>query len=445
MTSNATEEMAGLRARIVSRQATVGVIGLGYVGLSVATALAQAGFRVVGVDIKAERVSRINAGECPIEGKEPHLPELLASVVRTSLVATTNYASLAEADVVLIDVDTPVAADHRPRFDALRTACRALGKVMKPGVLVIVESTVEPGTCDNVVAPLLEQASGRALNHGFYLGHCPERIMPGRLLENLRGMSRVCGGSTPSTREAMVALYETVVQAKLTPCDCVTAELVKTAENAYRDVNIAFANELGLICEAVGADFRRVRELVNEAPGRNVLFAGAGVGGHCIPKDPWLLVHGAFGFTPRLISSARAVNESMPEHMARLVEDALDEVGKPVAGSHVAILGYAYLENSDDTRNSPTASLVGQLESWGARVSIHDPWVPDYVAPVGDVVTGADAIVIMVAHDAYRALDLRTLRERMRSPVLVDGRYVIEGTHARDAGFVFRGLGRGRV
>jgi UDP-N-acetyl-D-mannosaminuronic acid dehydrogenase len=441
---SATETMDALRARIESRNATIGVIGLGYVGLSVAAALAQAGFRVLGVDVKADRVSRINGGDCPIEGKEPELPELLASVARTNLVATTNYASLAEADIVLIDVDTPIAADHRPRFDALRSACRSLGKVMKPGVLVIVESTIAPGTCDKVVAPLLAQASGRALNQGFFLGHCPERIMPGRLLENLRQMSRVCGGSTAATSDAMRALYATIVRAKLTPSDCVTAELVKTAENAYRDVNIAFANELGLICEAVGADFRRVRELVNEAPGRNVLVAGAGVGGHCIPKDPWLLVHGAYGFTPRLISSARAVNESMPEHMARLVEEALDEVGKTVAGSRVTLLGYAYLENSDDTRNSPTAALASHLETWGAVVRIHDPWVAAYAGSLDDALAGADALVIMVAHDAYKQLELHAVREQMRSAVLVDGRYVVEALDARQAGFVFRGLGRGR-
>jgi UDP-N-acetyl-D-mannosaminuronic acid dehydrogenase len=438
--------MDNLHARITSRKAVIGVIGLGYVGLSVASALAESGFKVVGVDIKADRVAKINAGQCPIEGKEPDLPELIAKVAASKmLVATTDYAPLAEADVVLIDVDTPVATDHRPRFEALRAACRALGKIMKPGVLVVVESTIAPGTCNTVVAPLLEKASGRKLNEGFFLGHCPERVMPGRLLKNLRELSRVCGGSTPDTSDAMVALYGAIVQGKLDKSDCVTAELVKTAENTYRDVNIAFANELGLICEAVGADFRRVRELVNESPGRNVLLAGAGVGGHCIPKDPWLLVHGVTGFTPRLIASARAVNESMPLHTARLVEDALEEVGKRVQGSRIALLGFAYLENSDDTRNSPTEALIQHLENWGATLSIHDPWVPEYAKSILDVVKDADAVVVMVSHDEYKNLDLASLRAAMRSPVLVDGRNVVESSAAAAAGFVFRGLARGRV
>lgn len=437
--------MKQLIDRIASREARIGVIGLGYVGLAVACALADAGFRVAGVDIKSDRVDKINAGYCPIEGIEPELPEMLARVTRSKrLVAGTDYAPLAERDVVLVTVDTPVASDKRARFTALRAACRELGKRMKKGALVIVESTIAPGTCANVVAPILEKQSGRKLDEGFHLGHCPERVMPGKLLKNLRELSRVCGGSTPETSEAMVALYRSFVRGKLDKADCVTAELVKTAENTYRDVNIAFANELALICEEVGADFRRVRELVNQSPGRDVLLAGAGVGGHCIPKDPWLLVHGLSEFAPRLIAAARAVNDTMPLHVARLVEDALDEIGKPVHGSRVAVLGYAYLENSDDTRNSPSQALIDHLSDWGATVSVHDPLVAEYATDLWRAVDGADAAVVMVAHDAYEGLDLRRLRAALASPaVLVDGRHVVETEVAQAAGFVFRGLGRG--
>jgi UDP-N-acetyl-D-mannosaminuronic acid dehydrogenase len=432
--------------RLESRQVKVGVIGLGYVGISVASALAGAGFFVTGVEIKAERVEKINKGQCPIEGIEPDLPELIAKVTRSkNLVATTDYQALAEADVVLIDVDTPVASDNRPRFEALRSACRELGKVMRPGVLVIIESTIAPGTTARVVAPILEKASGRKVNEGFYLGHCPERVMPGKLLKNLRELSRVCGGSTPETSEVMVALYRTVVQGKLSKADCTTAELVKTAENTYRDVNIAFANELALICESVGSDFRRVRELVNESPHRDVHLAGAGVGGHCIPKDPWLLVHGIEDFEPKLIATARARNDAMPLHMARLVEDALEEVGTGIFGAKLAILGYAYLENSDDTRNSPSESLIAHLVDWGAKVVVHDPWVPPYnEGELWETIKGADAAIVMVAHEAYLKLDLARLKSVLKTPVLVDGRHVVETEAARTAGFIFRGVGRGK-
>lgn len=437
--------MKDLVERISSRAAVVGVIGLGYVGISVASALAGAGFRVLGIDTKADRVAKINAGECPIEGIEPELPELLAKVTKSkNLVAGTQYSALAEADIVLIDVETPVASDRRARFTALRAACRDLAKVMRTGTIVIIESTIAPGTCAKVVAPLLEELSGKKLNKDFFLGHCPERVMPGKLLKNLRELSRACGGASPETSDAMVALYSTIVQGRLDKCDCVTAELVKTAENTYRDVNIAFANELGLICEAVGADFRRVRELVNESPGRDVLLAGAGVGGHCIPKDPWLLVHGVEGFEPRLIRAARTVNDEMPLHVARLVENGLDEKGRAVYGARVVILGYAYLENTDDYRNSPSQTLIDHLKDWGADVVTHDPWIAPYNGDMWKALEGADAVVMMVAHDGYRTLDLAKLKSVVRTPVLIDGRHLVATEAATSAGFVFRGIGRGQ-
>jgi UDP-N-acetyl-D-mannosaminuronic acid dehydrogenase len=434
------DPLALLASRIASRSVVVGVIGLGYVGLSVATALAAAGFRVVGVDLKTERVAAINAGRCPIQGAEPDLPELMAQVTASKhLVAVTEHAHLAEADVVLIDVDTPVESDHRPRFEALQSACRLLGRVMKKGALVVVESTVAPGTTEHLVAPLLEEASGKKLNDGFFLGHCPQRVMPGKLLANLRGVPRVCGGATPETARVMALLYSSVVKARLDETDLVTAELVKTAENTYRDVKIAFANELGLVCEAAGADFRRVREL---AFGSDILMSGAGVGGHCIPKDPWLLVHGAEGVEPRLVSAARAVNDSMPLHVANLVEDALAEVGVTIAGSRVAVLGFAYLENTGDTRTSPSAALVDRLRERGADVVVHDPWVEGHMGDLHDRAQGADAVVLMVAHDAYRELDLDRLGRAMKTRALVDGRHLVEAEAARGAGFVFRAVGR---
>lgn len=434
-----------LRAKIADRTAIIGVIGLGYVGLPVACAFAEAGFPVIGVERKLDRIEQINRGQSPIEGREPGLAELLAEVVAAGrLRATAQYAELAAADIVLIDVETPVADDRHPRFEALRAALSALAPVLKAEALVIVESTIAPGTMDRLVAPLLQALTGRALNTGFYMGHCPERVMPGRLLANLRQVSRVCGGSTPETAEVMAALYRTIVHADLDPADCVTAELAKTAENAYRDVNIAFANELALVCEVTGGDFQRVRELVNKSPGRNVLLAGAGVGGHCITKDPWLLAYGAEGRVPlHLIPAARDVNDAMPVHMARLTVAALRAAGREVAGARIAILGYAYLENSDDTRNSPSEVLAVRLREMAAQIVIHDPWVPAYTGDLWHCLRGCDAAVIMVRHDAYLRLDLAALKAALRTPVLVDGRHVVAPAAAQAAGLVFRTVGRG--
>ncbi|MCI0395878.1 MAG: nucleotide sugar dehydrogenase [Chloroflexi bacterium] len=437
--------LAELRGKIENKQAVLGVIGLGYVGLPVAAAFARAGFRVIGGDIRAERVALINAGRSPIEGDEPGLAELLAEVTAAGrLRATTDYNELKPADAVLINVETPVDDDHRPRYAALKAACRALGPVLKDGALVIVESTIAPGTIDTIVRPLLEECTGRVTNDGFYLGACPERVMPGRLLSHLRAMSRVCGGSTPETAETMVALYRHVVEAELDVADPVTTELVKTAENAYRDVQIAFANEVALICEVVGADVWRVRELVNKVPSRHMHLPGAGVGGHCIPKDPWLLAHGAAGKAPvRLIPQARLVNDSMPMHVADLTLAALQAAGVNPGQARVLVLGYAYLENSDDSRNSPSQALVAQLGGRVQEVRIHDPWVPGYQGELLTLAAGCDAAVVMVAHQAYRQLHLPELKAMLRTPVLIDGRHVFERSQAEAAGLLYRCVGQG--
>lgn len=437
--------LSKLKQKIEQKEAIIGVIGLGYVGLPVAAVFAQAGFQIVGVDIKAERVNLINQGICPIEGEEPGLANLLAEVVGAGkLQATTDHHYLSQADVILIDVETPVDDNHQPQYVALKAACRTLGSVLREGALVIVESTIAPGTMDRVVGPLLAEASGRGINEGFYLGACPERVMPGKLLANLRLMSRVCGGSTPEIAELMVALYRHIVAADLDVADCVTAELVKTTENAFRDVNIAFANEVALICEVVGGDVWRVRELVNKSPGRNMHIPGAGVGGHCIPKDPWLLAYSAQGqIDLSLIPAARQVNDQMPLHIVDLLQSALEMQGIALSQARVAVLGYAYLENSDDTRNTPSAVLVERLRVAGAEVRIHDPWVVEYTGDILDCVRGCDVAVLMVAHTAYKTIDLNDMATAMRMPILIDGRHLYSLNQVETSNFVYRVVGQG--
>ncbi len=433
-----------LRAGIENKTARLAVIGQGYVGLPVAALFAGKGFDVKGVDLRADLVEKINAGINPIEGKEPGLADLLTSVRSSGrLRATTDYNELTDRDIFLIAVETPVDDNHVPRYEALRAALTSLAKVMKDGALVIVESTIAPRTMHDLVLPLLEEKSGKKLNKHFYLGNCPERVMPGKLLKNLRTMSRVVGGMTSETSEAMVALYRHIVEADLDPADCITAELVKTVENAYRDVQIAFANEVALVAEAAGGDAWKVRELVNKSPMRQMHLPGAGVGGHCIPKDPWLLVHGAAekGVALRLIPAAREINNSMPLHMVKLLEDALAKTGRPILDARIAVLGYAYLEDSDDTRNSPTRSLVARLYELGAQPVIHDPWIPEYNGDVYERVKGCDAAVVMVAHSAYKELDLKKLKSALRLPVLVDGRGVFEGEQLRDSGLTIQRVG----
>lgn len=434
-----------LAARVESRQAEVGVVGLGYVGLAAAASLASAGHRVTGVELRPERVAAVNAGRCPLDGDEPGMAEVIADVVsRGRLRATVEHAALARCDVVLVCVETPVGDDHRPRHQALLAACESLGPVLAHGALVVIESTVAPGTTAGVVRPALERASGGVEGERFHLGHCPERVMPGRLLENMRAMDRVLGACSPAAAAAMRALYGSFVAGRLDEADPLTAELVKTAENAYRDVAIAFANQLALICQRAGADVWRVRELVNRSPGRNVLLPGAGVGGHCIPKDPWLLAsvlgEDAGG---SLLAAARELNDSMPARCADLAAELLRECGVPLEAARLVVLGFSYLEESGDVRGSPTAAMVPLLAGLGCSVTVHDPFVPAHAGDVMDAARGADCAVLMVRHRAYRELDLDALAGVMRRPLLVDTRAALEPAALARAGFTWRRLGVG--
>jgi UDP-N-acetyl-D-mannosaminuronic acid dehydrogenase len=435
------DPLSSLKSGIENRTAAIGVIGLGYVGLPAACVIAEAGFKVTGIDIDAKRVELINAGHSPIEGDEPGLAHLLARVTDSKhLRASTTHKDLGKADVVLICVDTPVDSDHRPRFKALRSACEQLGPALKKGALVIIESTIAPGTIDTVVRPALEASTGGRAGERFHLGHCPERVMPGKLLQNMRTLSRVCGGSSPEVADAMVALYSTYVAADLDRADCLTAELVKTAENAYRDVSIAFANQLAVICELVGGDVWRVRELVNKVPGRYVLLPGGGVGGHCIPKDSWLLAAplGAAAESS-LLGMARRINDGMPKHVADLVGELVDSKSH----AKVTVLGYSYLENSDDTRNSPSAALITILTERGFEVRVHDPFVHEHAGDLMQALRGAQCAVLMVAHSAYQDLDLGAAASKMRQPRMVDARGLFKPEALHAAGFTYRTIGVG--
>ena len=437
-------QVARLIEQIENKSARIAVIGLGYVGLPVACMIAKSGFQTIGVDVNTSRVAVINNGASPIGGDEPGIAELVSEVVTSGcLRATTDYVQLADIHVAVLCVDTPIEAEtHYPLYAGLRSALRSFGSVMAEGVLVIIESTIAPGTMSGVVIPELERASGKKAGVDFFVGHCPERVTPGLLLHNLTRLSRSVGGQTPEIAQAMVALYSNFVQGELDATDMLTAEIVKTAENAYRDVQIAFANEVALVCETLGADVYRVRELLNKSPGRNMLLPGAGVGGHCIPKDPWLLIANARDdFHARLIPAARAVNDAMPQHTVDLVAQALERHGRELAGSRIAVLGYAFREDTDDDRESPSMYLIEELRRRGAVPVVHDPYVQAYQVPLESVLSGANAVVLMVAHHEYKQLDLAKMRSLVANPIIIDGRNVVSVQAALAQGFTYLGIG----
>ena len=436
-------------------QKQVAVCGLGYVGFPVALLLARAGFKVTGVDLSEERIKKINHGGQVIEGKEPGLKDLAKLVHKKgNFTATSDINTYQEADIIIVAVETPVEDEtHEPAYRAMRGALTSIGQNLKKGALVIIESTIAPGTMAKVIQPILEEESGLQVNKDFLLANCPERLMPGHLLENIENYNRVLGGSNQEATRLAKAMYSQIVKGEIEETSCVTAEIVKAGENTYRDVQIAFANEMALLCEAMGADVWEVRRLINNCKKRQetrpealrqMHFPGAGVGGHCIPKDSWLLIYGAKGLMePKLIPLARQINNFMPHHTFNLLKEAFKESGKDIEKAKIVVLGYAYDANSDDARNTPTEPLLHLLEKTGAKIIVHDSFIKEYKEDLLQALKGTQAIILMAAHDEYRKLNLTKLKKLMRAskPIIIDGRNVFDKVKAKKLGFIYRGIG----
>jgi len=443
------------------------VVGMGYVGIPAAALFADVeGFNVVGVQRRSKRsgwkIDYLNAGKCPIGGSEPGLQELIEKVVRKGKFRVTDDISVCKnADVILIDVQTPVDEHHVPQYDPLKEVSQAAGKHMKTGAMIIIESTVAPGTTNYIVKPILERASGMKAGEDFNLVYSYERVMVGRLLHNLVHMPRIVGGFTPECARRGVTFYRNIMKAKLYPTDCLTAEIAKVTENTYRDVNIAFANEIALVCESLGVNVHEVRKLVNSLPHdpsdparnpyRMMHIPGGGVGGHCLPKDPWLLKYGldAYGtlkFTPELLVKSRKINNFMPHHMLELIKEALLEKGVKLQEAKICILGLAFLPNSDDTRNTPTLTLYNLLKNTCKEVVIHDPLVKEFEGVLltdnlEDALRGKNCIVIMTRHKEYAELRLSDVKKALITHVIVDGRNLFNPKECLEAGFSYRGVG----
>jgi UDP-N-acetyl-D-mannosaminuronic acid dehydrogenase len=443
------------------------VIGMGYVGIPAAALFADVGgFNVVGIQRRSKRsgwkIDWLNNRKNPIGGEEPGLSELIEKVVKKGAFRVTDdFSECSDAEAILIDVQTPTDEDGIPHYESLKEVSKKVGRYMKRDALVVIESTVAPGTTENVVKPILEKESKLKAGKDFSLAFSYERVMVGRLLHNIINYPRIVGGIDEDSAKRAIDLYKNIVKAQLYPTDVLTAEVAKVVENTYRDVNIAFANEMALMCESLEVDVFKVRELVNTLPNdpsnpsanpiRNMHFPGAGVGGHCLPKDPWLLkygvdAYGTFKVEPQVIVKSRELNLWMPTHMAELLEEGLNEAGQKLEGAKIAILGVAFLENSDDTRNTPSQVLYELLTKKGAKPVLHDPYVRDFDVPfttdLNEAIEGADAIVIVTRHNEYLSLDLSLVINKMRTPVLVDGRNAYNKEECEKLGFIYLGVGK---
>ncbi|ASJ12269.1 UDP-N-acetyl-D-mannosamine dehydrogenase [Thermococcus thioreducens] len=424
--------------KIEGRKAEIAVIGLGYIGLPTAIMFANAGFHVTGYEIRRDVVEKINSGKAHIV--EPEIDDLLKKAIENgTLRATSDPGEIKNKDVYIICVQTPLKEDKTPNLEYLQNAIETVAKVMKKGSLIIIESTVPPLTTAKM-AELVERITGLTPGEDFYMVHAPERVMPGRIFKELVYNSRIFGGITPESAELAERLYRSFVKGQTFKTSSTVSEVVKLMENTFRDVNIALANEFALLAHQYGIDVFEAIELANTHPRVKIHVPGIGVGGHCLPKDPHLLVWPAerdFG----LIRLAREINDSMPLLTRELLFNALHEANVPPNRAVVAVLGLAYKGNSDDTRNSPALAFIGAIRDDVAEVRTYDPFVGGTHKNLEAALKGADAVVIATDHTAFRSLDWEKLGMLMRTRVLVDGRHVIDEP---PRGFIFRGVGRGR-
>jgi len=408
--------------------ATVGIIGLGYVGLPLAVAFAQEGCDVVAVDLDARKIAAIEAGESYIEDVSSEQLREISGRIH----ATPRYARLAKADAVLICVPTPLTGNREPDLGPLLDATRALSEVLQSDQLVVLESTTYPGTTRERVAPLLEE-SGLAAGRDFHLAFSPERVDPGREDFTLRNTPKVLGGLTEACAERAEALYGLVCEQLVRVSSPEAAELTKLLENIFRSVNIALVNELAMLTDRMGIDIWEVVEASATKPYGFMRFdPGPGMGGHCLPVDPFYLSWRAreFDMATEFIELAGKVNQQMPYHCVAKAQRALNDAGLPVKGARVAVLGVSYKPGVGDIRGSPALKIISLLRDLGADVSYHDPHVPALAdfeltsRPLEQALTDADLAMIVTAHPS---LDPELVAKRAR--LVVDLRGVTRGSH----------------
>jgi UDP-N-acetyl-D-glucosamine dehydrogenase len=398
---------AELRARLTGTP-TIGVIGLGYVGLPLAVAFAESGARVVGVDLDARRVAAVAAGRSFIEDVPA---ATLAPLVRAGrLDATHDVTALKEADAVVICVPTPLGKSKEPDISFIVSAADAVASIIRAGQLIVLESTTYPGTTQEVLLPRFE-ARGLGAGRDFFLAFSPERIDPGNTEWRLRDIPKVVGGLTPACRELVAALYGRITARVVPVSGPETAEMVKLFENTFRSVNIALVNEFAIMCRKLGISVWEVVSAAATKPfGFMPFWPGPGLGGHCLPSDPYYLSWKVrlSGYEPRFIAFADEINRHMPAYVVQLVADALNDRARSVRGARVLVLGVAYKPNVADTRDSPAIEIVDMLTAKGARVAYHDPHVPALTvdgARLESVATvrpaDYDLLLVLTNHDGY--------------------------------------------
>lgn len=422
--------------KLSSRAAHVGVIGLGYVGLPLAMAFAEAGLCVTGVDVDSAKCARLNAGESTVEDIPSE--RLAEAIAQGRFRATADYAALAECDAAIICVPTPLSKSKAPDISYILAAAENLAPYVHAGMLVVLESTTYPGTTEEILLPRLT-ARGFCVGEDVFLAYSPERVDPGNRRYHIANTPKVVAGYTPSCRALAEALYGLIVERVVSVSNLATAEMCKILENTFRAVNIGLVNEMAQICHRLGLDVWEVIAAASTKPfGFMPFYPGPGLGGHCIPIDPLYLTWKmrTLGMQTRFIELADVINGEMPLYVVSRLQDALNEEGRPLKGARILILGVAYKRDVGDVRESPALPIIAALRARHAEVAYHDPHVPALILEDGErleavpltaeALKRADAVLIHTDHSAY---DWAWVAEHAR--LIFDTRNALAGVPAR--------------
>jgi len=435
------------------RTLRVCVIGIGRIGLPTALSFAKSGLQTIGVDINANLIQNINSGIFPLKD-EPGYEKIFNDVLsKKTFSATTKIEDAVQnSDLILLSLPTPMDENNVPDYSALTNVGIKLSEILSPNLLVIVESTIEPGFIEDEMISLISKSGRLKIEENFSIGVCPENANPGEILHDFTHLPRLVGGINNDVTQIIKMIYNFVFSVDLVEMpNCKTANAVKLTTNVFRDINIAFVNELALMFEKLGIDTMKVLEAAEKKYNFQVHYPGAGVGGPCLPINSYQLLNTArrTGVKLNIIESGRKINEKMPDHVIELTSDAFKECNKSLKNSEILILGLSYKPNVKDIQLSPAKTIIKKFQNLGANVHVYDPFFSStkvFDLKVEDnlesILPKMDGVVIVTGHDDFKKIPISSFT-KMKSPILIDTRGIIDPISAKKEKIIFRGLGRG--
>jgi len=442
-----------VRNSLESKSLRVCVVGIGRIGLPTALSFAKSGLPTVGVDINENLVRTINSGAFPLKD-EPGYEEIFNDVIKNKMFSVTTKIedAVPNSDLVLLSLPTPMDENNVPDYSALRSAASELSNVLSPNSLVIVESTIEPGFIEDEMVSIISKSGRLKIEENFFIGVCPENANPGEILHDFTNLPRLIAGINNDVTKIIKMIYNFVFPVELVEMpNCKTANAVKLTTNVFRDINIAFVSELSLMFEKLGIDTIKVLEAAKKKYNFQVHYPGSGVGGPCLPNNSYQLLNTAkrTGTKLSIIESGRKINEKMPDHTVELTSNAFKECNKSIQDSEILILGVSYKPNVKDIQLSPAQYIIEKFQNLGANVHIYDPNFSSTEVfgikveeNLDDILPKMDAAIIVTGHDAFKKIEISSFT-KMKTPVLIDTRGIIEPQSVKQHNIIFRGLGRG--